>query len=239
LKLNRVLIAVLVSSGALLAAPDDPDNGAVETANLVERYVMASEASKPYMRDVQMEVDINASLPKLKKQGKLHAFRHISRLGQITYNALRFDGDNTVKKEVIVRYLTQETQPDAASAKPITPDNYKFKYKGKLERDGRSVHIFQVTPRKKAVGLFKGEVWVDDETMLAVRESGRFVKNPSVFVKKFEFIREYVIHEGLAIPRRSAGFVETRLWGRAELNVDFTNFSRTEAEQASLRSENE
>ena len=29
---------------------------------------------------------------------------------------------------------------------------------------------------------------------------GSFVKNPSVFLKKVEFVREYEIHDGVAIP---------------------------------------
>ena len=36
--------------------------------------------------------------------------------------------------------------------------NYKFKYKGMATNDGRTVHVFQLTPRKKRVGLFKGEL---------------------------------------------------------------------------------
>ena len=55
----------------------------------------------------------------------------------------------------------------------LTPKNYKFKYKGQAERNGYTVHVFQVSPRKKMVGLFKGELWVDAKSYLPVRESGR------------------------------------------------------------------
>jgi hypothetical protein len=48
------------------------------------------------------------------------------------------------------------------------------------------------------VGLFKGELWVDADTFLPLRESGRFVKNPSVFLKKIEFVRDYEIKDGIA-----------------------------------------
>ena len=37
-----------------------------------------------------MNVEIDAELPKLQKKGTLHALRQISRLGKITYDALRF-----------------------------------------------------------------------------------------------------------------------------------------------------
>ena len=106
---------------------------------------------------------------------------------------------------MIARYLAAETQaqPNDGAHSPSRRPNYKFKYKGMTEKDGRPVHVFQLTPRKKRVGLFKGELWLDAETCLPVRESGRLVKSPSIFVRRIEFVREYEIREGLAVPHRS------------------------------------
>ena len=105
-----------------------------------------------------MDVDIEASLPKLKKQGKLHALRRISALGRITYEKLRFEGDGTVKNQVIERYLTAEAeaQKEPAPSLAVTPDNYKFNYKGRSRLDGRDVHVFQVTPAQEAPGTVQG-----------------------------------------------------------------------------------
>jgi hypothetical protein len=77
--------------------------------------------------------------------------------------------------------------------------------------DGRTVHVFQLTPRKKRVGLFKGDLWLDAETCLPVRESGRLVKLPSIFLRRIEFVREYEIHEGLVYPHSIESVVDTRL----------------------------
>lgn len=175
-----------------------------------------------------MEVDIRAQLPKLRKNGHLHALRSISRLGRITYEALRFDGDRSIKTDVIARYLKAEVQA-AETRDPslaITPANYKFRYKARLRTDTLDVYIYQLTPRKKRVGLFKGELWIDAASYLPIRESGRFVKSPSVFLKKMEFVREYDIVAGLAVPKRIQSLIQTRIVGRAELNIDFVNFSQ-------------
>ena len=131
--------------------------------------------------------------PSLKKAGKLHALRRISTLGRITYQVLGFEGDNTVKKEVIARYLTAEAeaQKEQPASLAVTPANYKFKYSGRGQLEGRNVHIFQVTPRQKRQGMYKGELWIDAESYLRVQESGYLVKNPSVFLKRVAFVREY------------------------------------------------
>src|SRR5690348_4838129 len=128
---------------------------------IVDRFVDATHIQQESLRGLQMEVDIDAKLPKLEKQGRLRALRKISRLGQITYKALGFSGDNTVKQEVITRYLAAESSARENGTIAITPANYKFRYMGRLVQRGVTTQILEVTPRKKAVGLFKGQIWID------------------------------------------------------------------------------
>jgi len=203
--------------------------GAEPPNDVLGNYLAASEQRAGWLNGASMEVEITASLPKLKKTGKLQALRRISDLGRITYEVLGFEGDGAVKTNVIARYLAAEAQAGgpgglAESGRlALTPANYKFKYKGLIEAGGRPAHVFQVSPRKKRVGLFKGELWIDAEHYLPLRESGRLVKNPSIFLRKMEFVKEYDISAGLAVPRRIQSVVDTRLAGRAELNVNFQN----------------
>ena len=170
-----------------------------------------------------MAVDIQAELPQLHKKGHLQALRKISRIGRITYDALRFEGDRSVKTDVIARFLAAEAESRerAGSALAIIPANYKFKHKGLVQLSGRVAHILQVSPRKKQVGLFAGQIWIDDETALPLRETGRFVKNPSVFLKRVEFVCDFDIHDGIALPRHLESSVDTRLVGKALLSVDY------------------
>jgi hypothetical protein len=205
-----------------MAAPVEED---VAKQEMITRYVEAKQTQQAALRGAQMQVDIDAKLPRLEKQATLRALRTISKLGKITYKALGFSGDSTVKNQLIARYLAEETKsPEAA----ITPANYKFKYKGKSERDGRTLHIFQITPRKKVVGVFRGELWLDAATAMPVREAGEAVKSPSVFVKKMQFVQDYEIRDGVAFPKHFQGTADVRMVGRAELNIDFSNFTRQE-----------
>jgi hypothetical protein len=221
LKIQVLLLLVLAS--ICVAA----DTGIPASDAIVESYCTVARGQQEMLKGASMDVEIDAALPGMKKQGKLHALRRISALGRITYEKLRFEGDGTVKNQVIARYLSAEAeaQTEQAPSMAVTPENYKFKYKGKAAWNGRDVHVFQVTPRKKRQGLFKGEVWLDAATYLRVRESGRLVKNPSIFLKRVEFVRNYEIQDGIAVPRRVESVVETRLAGKAELTIDFTNFA--------------
>ena len=204
------------------------DEANFEASAIIDDYVAVSKAQESRLEGATMEVDIEAEVPQLHKSGSLHALRRISALGRrITYDALRFEGDRSVKNDVITRYMTAEAEAlkSESTTMAVTPVNYKFKYKGLLERDGRQVYAFHVSPRKKRAGLFVGELWLDPETHLRVRESGRLVKNPSVFLRKVEFVRDYSIQGGVAIPAHAQYSVDTRLVGKTNLSVAFSSVS--------------
>ena len=218
-------IRVLFLSSVLCVA-SVAEEPAVPGEAIVEQYCAAARNQEQAIKSASMDVDMSASLPRLKKQGRLHALRRISALGRITYEALRFEGDNTVKNQVIGRYLSAEAeaQKGQTPSLAVTPANYRFKYKGLTRMDGRDTHRFEVTPRQKRQGLFKGEVWIDAATYLRVQESGILVKTP-LFLKRVAFVRRYEIRDGISVPLQVQSIVDTRLVGKAELTIDFSNFS--------------
>jgi hypothetical protein len=216
----RVLLSFAVACISVAA-----DSAVVFPDTIVENYCAASRNQEQALKAVSMDVDISGSLPKLKKQGKLHALRRISSVGRVTYERLRFEGDNTVKKEVIARYLTAESQARQELALAVIPQNYKFKYKGHSQLEGRDAYMFQVTPKQKRLGLFKGEIWIDAATYLRVQESGYLVKSPSLAIRKVAFVRTYEIRDGISVPRQVQSVTDTWLVGKAELTIDYTNFS--------------
>jgi hypothetical protein len=197
---------------------------------MVDRYIAATHAQQSAMRGGTEEIDIDAAVPKFKKQGKLHALRNISKLGKITYHALGFSGDNVVKTEVIANYLKAEVEAGKETSDvSITTQNYKFKYKGTQDWNGRQVYVLHLNPREKKVGLFKGELWLDTETYMPVREQGSFVKSPSFMLKKMQFVRDYEIQNGVSIPQRTESQVETRFFGKVELSINYLTFSKDQA----------
>jgi hypothetical protein len=218
----RVFLCTAILSLSVVAEPLT-----VPADSIVESYCTASQAQAQKVRGASMDVEIDASLPKLKKHGRLHALRHISPLGLIRYDRAHFEGDGIVNKEIISRYLTAEVeaQKEQSPEIAVTPRNYKFKYKGVNRSTGRDVHVFEVSPRQKREGLFKGEVWIDARTFLKVQESGYLVKNPSIFLKKVAFIRKYEIRDGISVPRQVQSVADVRFVGKAELTIDFSNFS--------------
>jgi hypothetical protein len=214
-------------SGAAVRADieDISDDLSGPSGAIISKYLEASQIH-PAEHGASMQVDIDASVPKLKEQGRLKALRKISKVGRVTYRVLGFQGDNTVKSQVIARYLEAEQQHRDNQKLSVTPANYKFKFRGeKVAQNGANVYVFQVLPRAKRVGLFKGELWLDASNCLPVLEKGRLVKNPSIFFRKVDFEQAFELHNGAAVPQRMSSVIDTRLVGKVQLNISYSNFA--------------
>lgn len=225
--MNRRFFLLLAAAAApLIADAVPPDNTNQISQQVLARYFAAVNAQSPRTRGVDMDMHFSARLPKLKKEGVLLAKRIVSSLGKISFAVKSFTGDNTVKNYVITKYMAGEVDlADHSIDSGINPKNYKFKYKRTEQFNGRQVHIFELNPRKKRLGLFKGELWIDDETALPVRETGSLVKSPSIFLKKVIFTRTYAVVNGAALPEHVESTVETRIAGKAEIDIRYSNFA--------------
>jgi hypothetical protein len=123
---------------------------------------------------------------------------------------------------VITRLLQSEVdhlQKDDSSETAITPANYKFSFKGTVELNDRLVHVYQTKPRKKRVGLFKGRIFLDAYTGALVRAEGSVVKSPSFFVKKIEFVQDYVDYGMFIFPAHMHSDARTRVLGRVIVDI--------------------
>lgn len=225
--LKNKLLYGLVSVFLLVAAPiwaaegTLTDDSTSSSDAIIAQYLLATQSQASQPAHGSIEIDISASVPKLKKQGRLRVLREISHVGQITYRVLGFQGDNTVKNQVIARYLQAEQQGQGKQDLAITPTNYKFKFRGERGVLGKDVYVFQLSPRHKKVGLFKGELWLSAANYLPVYEKGRLVKNPSIFFKKVDFERAFAIQNGAQVPAHMVSTIQTRLVGKVELEVNY------------------
>jgi len=182
------------------------------------RYIASLEEASPWRQET---VEIEASLPRLEKSGRLRAIRRLLPFGAPQYQVLEITGDQTVKQQVIVRYLSADVRAAAIppSSVAISPANYRFRYKSAVKAGESVIYIFNIMPHKKREGLIRGELWIDGDTGAVVRQSGYLVKRPSVFVKRIDVTRETDLRGGVAEIRVTRLSVDTRLVGRAELTI--------------------
>ena len=164
------------------------------------RYTATLEQGNKRLDCRRVDVEIEASLPKLARRGRLQA--------------IRIEGDRTVNQQVIARYLSAEAQAVA-----VSPANYKFYFVGAVGPAGSLAYVFRIAPRRKRSGLMQGELWIDAASGLAIRKAGQMVKMPSVFVRRIDVVQDTYILEAAPYLRVTHLEVDTRLAGLAELTI--------------------
>jgi hypothetical protein len=225
------LLALLLAS-ALAATPVStssfPPELSTELNDVVQRYLVATKIQREAMFGGQMNIEIEGHFTKLQENGRMRVVGNISDAGELTHKMLEFTGDNRIKTELMARFLELEEKTKAYGAMKIAPQDYEFKIKAILKRDGKSTYVFEVIPRKNDAEKFRGELWVDGATGMPLREAGRMVRSPHLLLTNLRFARDYELHEGISIVKHFKSSTDIRLLGvgSAELDVDFSNFSR-------------
>ncbi len=214
---RRSVIAVaamaLVAAGVCSAQ-------ALTAREALDRYVASQRSDSPACTDSVFAVQIDASMPALKKRGSMSGFKWIVRPGQIVYRGVRITGDNLVKTQVIGRFLAHETNaPKQAEDVIVSPLNYNITFDRLADYNGLMAYVFLLRPRRKRAGLFRGEVWLDAETGAPLRLWGDLVKSPSIFISSFRFVQDYQTVHGCAEPLRLLLTARTRIAGAVEMTV--------------------
>lgn len=173
---------------------------------------------------------IRAELPDTSQQGEFEVQRHFEAPHTLQFTAMHYTGDGFVKTNVITRLLQSEVdhvKQDDGAVTAITNQNYKFGYKGTAEINNRAVHVYQVKPRKKRAGLFKGRIYLDAYTGSLVRAEGSVVKSPSFFVKKIDFVQDYADIDNFTFPIHIRTNALARVIGRTVVDIFHRDYQPT------------
>lgn len=216
-KIALALVFPCFCAGQSLKTPEAP---ALTAPEVLDRYLASSPDSQPGCSGLAFAVEIDASLPHLKKRGSMSGSRLVSQTGNVVYHDLQFRGDNLIKTNVIARFLASDTALSTGfGSAGVTRQNYAFVYESTSDYNGLKAFVFRLEPKRKRVGLLKGELWLDANTAAPLRLWGDFVKSPSIFVRSFRFVLDYQdIHECFQ-PLRLIVTAQTRIVGEADVTV--------------------
>ena len=101
----------------------------------------------------------------------------------------------------------------------ITKRNDSLNYVKTSAYNGITAYVFRLRPKRKRVGLLRGELWLDANTAAPLRVWGDFAKSPSIFVRSFRVVQDYENASGCSFPLRLLVTVQTRMVGIVEVTV--------------------
>jgi hypothetical protein len=172
-------------------------------------------------------VVVHAVVPDTSQQGEFALKRRFIAPKTLEFTPVKFTGDSFVKSNVISRVLQSEVDhvsKGEGAATAIDDENYKFTYKGTELLEGSTAHVFQVKPRKKRMGLFKGRIFLNAATGDLQRAEGVLVKSPSFFIKKIGFVQDYTTVAGYTLPKHIYSIAGTRLVGKVVVEIATSDY---------------
>ena len=99
--------------------------GRLEPPEALERYLAWAGNEQAGCSESVFSVQIDASMPALKRHGSMTGFKRIIQQGQIAYRGLRFTGDNIIRNQVIAWFLAREVKPPQSAADvAVSPANH-------------------------------------------------------------------------------------------------------------------
>lgn len=188
----------------------------------LQTFVRRSSEQAEQLASYSATILISAQLPNTLQSGEYELQKRYSAPRTLVFKASRFAGDNFIRNNVILRLLGSEVehlQKDDPALTAITPANYKFSHKETSQLEGRAVHVYQLKPRQKRDGLFKGRIYLDAYSGRLIRTEGRLVKSPSFFVKKIDFTQDFADIDSFTFPVHIHSEAQVRLLGRTIVDI--------------------
>lgn len=145
-------------------------------------------------------------------------------------------GSGIIRSRVFKPLMDMEIQSASASNRydnSISPNNYTFALLGEEDVDGSHCFVVQATPKRMNQYLFKGKVWIHAEDFAVVKIVGQPARNPSMWVKRVDFVRRYQKIGEFWLPLKNESTSRVRLFGKNTLTTDYERYDITQPGVAS------
>jgi hypothetical protein len=110
----------------------------------------------------------------------------------------------------------------------ITSNNYTFKLLGEEDVDGAHCFVVQTTAKRADKYLFNGKVWIHAAEFALVRVAGQPAKNPSVWIKRVDFVRRYQKIKEFWLPLKNESITQVQMFGKNILTIDYDQYEITQ-----------
>jgi hypothetical protein len=139
-----------------------------------------------------------------------------------TFEILSQSGSEMIRNRVVKKLLETETEASVHKSRPssvIDSSNYVFKLVGEGVLRDRPAYLVYATPRRKDTLLFEGTVYVDKEDLAIARIEGRAARNPSFWIKRIDFTREYRKLGELWLPAGDTSITQVKVFGPTKTDI--------------------
>jgi hypothetical protein len=135
---------------------------------------------------------------------------------QKAFVTIEEEGSSIVRHLVLDRLMESEVSTAIGQEhrdSSITPANYRFRVLGEEDLGVHHCFVIEAVPRRKDKYLFEGRIWIDSIAFAIVKIAGHPARNPSLWITRADFVREYEKIGDFWFPVKDEIFVDVKLYG--------------------------
>ncbi|MGB2654404.1 MAG: hypothetical protein WA857_17790 [Candidatus Acidiferrum sp.] len=145
-----------------------------------------------------------------------------------TFTSTSGKGSEFVRQHVFLRLMKGEQARIQVNKDPdslITSENYTFEAVGTDRIGSSNCSVVRAIPKRKETDLFEGRIWIDNRDFAIVKITGHLAKNPSFWIKRVDFVRDYQKISGFWLLSREEAISTVKIFGKETLTVDYQNYA--------------
>jgi Outer membrane lipoprotein-sorting protein len=166
-----------------------------------------------------------------KVRAEVQVLLHYRAPGAKEFKIVAETGSGLIRSRVFKPLMEIEVETAAGRNRhdsSVTPNNYNFKLLGEEDMDGAHCFVVQTTAKRADKYLFNGKVWIHAAEFAVVQIAGQPAKNPSVWIKRVEFVRRYQKIKEFWLPLKNESITQVRIFGKNVLTIDYDQYEITQ-----------
>jgi hypothetical protein len=215
--IDAFLVLWLAAGSLFGEAPPSFDSR--ELVIKMEQSNAAREQKLPASRSLR---SYRAANSRLRLQARVTAELRFDPPDNKTFRITERSGSRAIQKLVIEPLLAAERANANLQARrevDICRRNYTFTFSSFDER--ARAYVFDVQPRTCNKYLFRGKIWIDQDSFAIQRIEGEPAQSPSYWVKRTRFVHEYARFGDFWFPVRHYSEADLRLFGHSSLEISY------------------
>jgi hypothetical protein len=217
-------------AGAQLPQKSFPTGKILTTEEVVDRIVgmnlRRAQALHSYDADRIYRVEYRSSIKTVSAE-MVVGVRYLAP-GTKDFTIKSSSGSKLIVDKVLRKVLQAEQDAQSAEMQRRTAlnyENYDFKMVGYQTEASKAMYVLKVEPKTDNKFLFRGKIWVDADDFAVVRLEAEPAKSPSFWTKNSQIEQSYKKVNDFWLPERNRSTSSMRFGGRAELTIEYRNYT--------------
>jgi hypothetical protein len=227
-------MGVAIVAASLVHAPaaraNDEGNAPPDAAAIFERLQQANAERAAALQSYLSRRRYAVFEPNSEPDAELVVSSQYIAPSTKTFETISTRGVGWIHRRVFKGLMNAEREAAAGKDKAdsaITSANYDVQFVGTDSQRGRECYVVTLTPKRRDKYLFVGKAWIDKQDFAIARLEGEPARNPSFWVVRAPFVREYQRVDRFWLPLKDETHSQIRLAGEYILRIDYADYQIT------------